>query len=45
MALGDGGNFSTNKDNNNKNYDPTVYVATRFRNPEADTDPSELSFS
>ena len=45
MALGDGGNFSTNKDNNNKNYDPTVYVATRFRNPEADTYPSELSFS
>jgi hypothetical protein len=45
MALGDGGNFSSNKDNNNRNYDPTVYVPVRFRNPDAKTDPSELGFS
>lgn len=46
MALGDGGNsFSTNKDNNNKNFDPTVYTPLRFKNPDAKADPSELSFS
>lgn len=45
MALGDGGNFSTNKDTNNKNYDPTVYSPIKFKNPDAVTDPSELSFS
>ena len=45
MALGSGGNFSTNKDGNNKYEAPTVYAPVRFRNPEATTDPSELSFS
>ena len=43
MALGDGSNYSN--DNNKKFEDPTVYSPLNFKNPDADIDPSRLSFS
>ena len=42
MALGDGGNYSTNQ--NKERKDPTVYSPISFKNPEAKVDPSEISF-
>lgn len=48
MALGDGGNnFTSNSaaNNNKKDNSPTVYCPISYKNPDASSDPSELSFS
>lgn len=45
MALGDGAANNYSNDNNKKYEDPTVYSPLNFKNPDADIDPSRLSFS
>lgn len=43
MALGS--SYSNNNNNNKKDISPEVYSAITFKNPEAECDPSQLSFS